>query len=177
MRKNLFLYLALACFVALVAIFIADGYIGIYDTVYITTGEREQKIEPEYWLRRDYAPPGAKAAYYIPAEWGERIFFRYEIDNRRFSTYSTPIQASVWKENEKILDLFSEDKSIKPFDKVMVEWTLSTEDLAKAGFGVDRDTQYTVKIERGEVERRIVVGFRYPVEPVYPKAVPPPSPR
>jgi hypothetical protein len=40
------LYLALACFAGLIAIFIADGYLGIYDTAYVTAGEYEQEIEP-----------------------------------------------------------------------------------------------------------------------------------
>ncbi len=172
MRRNLFLYLAIACFAALIAIFIVDGYLGIYDTVYVTAGERQEIIKPEYWLQRYPAPPeAAKMSYYIRAEWGQKVFFRYKIDNRRFSSYSTLVQASVWKENEKVLDLFSEEKSVKPFDKAMVEWTLSTQDLEKADFGVDERDQYTVKIEHGEVERRIVVDLRYPreVEPTPPR--------
>jgi len=48
MRRYLFLYLTLACFFGLVAIFIVDGYIGIYDTLYITAGEREQTIEADF---------------------------------------------------------------------------------------------------------------------------------
>jgi hypothetical protein len=44
------LYLALACFAGLIAISIVDGYMGIYYTVYITTGEYEQEIKPESWL-------------------------------------------------------------------------------------------------------------------------------
>ncbi len=170
MRRNLFLYLAIACFAALIAIFIVDGYLGIYDTTYVTAGEREQTIEADYWLR--YPPSEtAKMTYQVSAEWGQKVFFRYEIDNRRFSTYSTLVQASVWQENEKVLDLFSEEESIGPFDKAMVEWTLSTQDLEKAGFGVDERTQYTVKISHGEVERRIVVDLRYPreVEPTPPR--------
>ncbi len=47
MRKNLFLYLALACFVGLIAIFVVDGYMGIYDTVYITTGKQEYKVDAD----------------------------------------------------------------------------------------------------------------------------------
>ena len=176
MRRNLFLYLAIACFAALIAIFIVDGYLGIYDTVYVTAGEREQTIEADYWLR--YPPSEtAKMTYQVSAEWGQKVFFRYEIDNRRFSTYSTLVQASVWKENEKVLDLFSEDKSVKPFDKVTVEWTLLTQELDEAGLSVDGRDQYTVKIEHGEVERGIVVDLRYPEEPVYPEVVPPPPPR
>jgi len=178
MRRNLFLYLAIACFAALIAIFIVDGYLGIYDTVYVTAGEREQVIEPDYWLKRyPVPPPEFKAAYHMSAEWGQKVFFRYEIDNRRFSSYPTIVQASVWQENEKVLDLFSEEKSVKPFDKVMVEWTLLTQELDEAGLSVDGRAQYTVKIKHGEVERRIVVDLYYPTEPVYPKVVPPPPPR
>jgi hypothetical protein len=50
----------------------------------------------------------------------------------------------VWEGNEKIIDLFSEDKSIKPFDRVRVEWTLHSEDLQAQGFGAGI---YTVKID------------------------------
>ena len=52
-RRNLFLYLTLVCFFGLIAIFIIDGYMGIYDTVYITAGEREQKIESDVWRQGD----------------------------------------------------------------------------------------------------------------------------
>jgi len=178
MRKTLFLYLAIACFAGLIAIFVVDGYIGIYDTVRITAGEQSWTVEADFWLRErsSYDSPTErdKTTYYIPLNRGEKIFFRYEIDNRTFSTYSTPIQASVWKENEKIIDLFAEDELIKPFDKATVEWTLSTQELEKAGFGVDTSTNYTVKIKHGEVERRIIVNF-YSEEPPYSKVVPPPS--
>ncbi len=165
MRKNLFLYLALACFLALIAIFVADGYMGIYDTMYVTAGEQQQVIEPDFWLPQ-YS---SEYPYYVSAQWGQRVFFRYEIDNRRFSSYSTVVGASVWQENEKLIDLFSEAKSIEPFDKVSVEWTLSTEDLRQPVVGASN--QYTVKISYGEVERRMVVDFYYPQE--YP--VPPPK--
>jgi len=146
---------------ALIAIFIADGYLGIHDIAYITAGETEQKVEPDKWQDRGWT---------TGARWGEKVFFRYEIDNRRFSTYSTLIQASVWKENEKVFDLFSEDKIVKPFDKVTVEWILSSQELEGAGFGADR---YTVKISRGEVERRVIVEFYSSEELPFPKPAPP----
>ena len=44
-RRNLFLYLTIACFFGLIAIFIVDGYMGIYDILYVTTGEYEEKID------------------------------------------------------------------------------------------------------------------------------------
>ena len=174
MRGKLFLYLALACFLALIVIFIADGYLGIYDTTYVTTGEREEVIEPDYWLQRYATPPGFTLDYYISAQWEQRVSFRYEIDNRQFSTYATVVEASLWQENEKLLDLFSEPKTIEPYGRAVAEWTLTTEGLEEPAAGVH--TQYTVKISYGEVERNIVVGYYYPEEPVYPKAVPPPPP-
>lgn len=155
-KRNLYLYLAIACFIGIIAIFVFDGYLGIYDTIYITTGEQETIVEPEYWL---VWHPGEPEAYYIGADEAEKVFFRYEVDNRRFSSYSTSIQASVWKENEKILDLFSQDKLIKPFDKAMVEWTLDSEKLPSHGFGLE---EYTVKIERKGAERKIIVGYFNP---------------
>jgi len=149
MRRLLFLYLALACFVGLVAIFIVDGYLGIYDTVYVTAREYEQKIEPDVWLRQDIA-------WSTGASWGEKVFFRYEVDNRQFSTYTTAIEASVWQANEKVMDLLAEDKVLEPFDKTTVEWTLDSEELETQGLDTG---DYTVRIEREGAERKILVSF------------------
>jgi hypothetical protein len=165
MRKNLFLYLALACFLALIVIFVADGYMGTYDTIYITTGEQEQVIEPDYWLQ----PYSSPYPYYVSAQWGQRVFFRYEIDNRQFSAYSTTIQASLWQENEKLFDLFSAEKSIGSFDRVSVEWTLTTDELDQPVVGASN--QYTVKISYGDIERRIMVDFYYPAGIIPPEKV------
>ena len=169
-KRNLYLYLAIACFVGIIAIFVIDGYLGIYDTFYITANEHEQEISPDYWLhsKRGYSYP-----YHVGAEWGKTVRFRYEIDNRRFSSHFTSIRVSVWKENKKILDLFSEDRLIKPFDKVMVDWTLDSEQLQSRGFSAG---EYTVKIEREGVERKIIVDYHVThagsVYPIYP---PPPQ--
>ena len=157
-KRSLYLYLAIACFIGIIAIFIVDGYLGIYDTIYMTTGEQEMIVEPEYWQSR--YPGARKAYYYMGANWGDKVFFRYELNNRRFSSYSASIGASVWKENEKVLDLFlSEDKLIKPFDKAMVKWTLDPQKLQSDGF-YGKPTEYTVKIERNGVEWRIIVDYR-----------------
>jgi len=163
--RNLYLYLALACFVGIIAIFIADGYLGVYDTLYITVQEREREIEPDYWQQ--------PRVYSIGAEWGELVSFKYEIDSHRFSTYSTNVEASVWRSGEKIIELLNEDISIAAFDKVTVDWVLRAEELEEMGYGVG---EYTIKIRRGEVERKIVLNYRYPMEPVYPEEIPPPPP-
>ena len=174
-KKNIYLYLALVCFAGILAIFLIDGYLGIYDTIYITTQEREQVVEPDHWLRSWAKVPGdAVPTFPVFAEWDEPVYFRYEIDNRRFSGYSNNVEVSVWKSNQKIIDLLDEDMSVGPFDKVVVDWTLSTEELGKVGFRAYEGVanQCTVKIKHGEVERRIRIDFHYRSEPL-----PPPPPR
>ena len=158
MRRNLFLFLALACFISLIAIFVVDGYMGIYDTVYVTTGEYEEKIEPDRF-------PGQDQFFSTGVGWGDKVFFRYEVDNRKFSTYSPTIQVSVWHENKKINDLLAEDTVVKPFDTATIEWTLDSKELESLGFS---EGNYTVKIERDGVERRIIVGYHveYPPKPI-----------
>ena len=169
-QRILFLYLALACFLGIVAIFIFDGYIDVYDTVYVTTGEYEQEIGPDFWQdqsqRHSYP-------YHVSATWGDSVYFRYEINNRRFSTYTAAVEASVWKSNEKVINLLNQDISVSNFDKVTMDWTLPYGELEKAGLEIG---QYTVKIKRGEAElgQGIILDFRPAQEPVYPKPVPPP---
>jgi hypothetical protein len=169
MRKTIFLYLALACFAGIIAIFFFDGYMGLYDTVYLTTGEWEQKIGPDYWQNQ---PRGYAYPYSLSARWGEAVHFRYEIDNRRFSEYSATVEASVWKSNEKVMDLFNQNVTVSAFDKVDVDWTLSAEELQSAGFEID---QYTVRIKRGEYElgAGIILSYYSPEEPVFQRLVPP----
>lgn len=158
MRKRLFLYLAIACFLGLMVIFVVDGYMGVYDTVKATAGEQEQIIDPDQWYRNRYEPM-------VGATWGGKIFFTYEVENRRFSSYETSIQASVWQENEKVLDLLSEEKSIEPWGKTSVEWVVDSAKLEARGTS---RAQYTIKIERDGVKRDMVVYFSVP----YPEAVP-----
>lgn len=175
-RKYLFLYLAIACFAGLVAIFVVDGYLGIYDTIYATAREYTQKIEADYWTR-----PGA--SYYPTPEYGdgnvycciytnagEDVSFRYEIANHRFSTYAITVESSLWQQEEKIIDLVSEDVEIDSFGTATVEWKLSSDALEAAGIDwIAGSNQYTVRINHGEVERRVIVEFYYNEDLVEPK--------
>jgi hypothetical protein len=171
-RRYLFLYLAIACFAGLVAVFIVDAYLGVYDTIYVTTGEYEQKIEADYWQRPESAwPTQYENAWPIQATVGDQIPFRYEIENHQFSTYSTLVQASVWKENEKVDDLFSRDVSIGRFGKETVTWSLATEELPDLIPGWP--AQFTIKINRGDIERKIILDLNYPEAPA---AIPVPKP-
>ena len=152
--KRLFLYLAIACFAGLVSIFIVDGYIGIHDTIRVTIGEYEQEVEADYWADSDDYWP-------VYADAGDNVYFSYQIDNNQFSEYSTHVEASLWQENEKIIDLFSEDVSIARFDEIEMEWTLPSEHLPDADVRADGYEEYSVKIARGDVERRVIVNYYY----------------
>ena len=150
MRKYLFLYLTLACFFGLIAIFIVDGYMGIYDTIYITAGEREEKVEPDSWLKQD-------RFWSVGVNWEEKIFFDYEVDNRRFSSYSAEIEVSVWHSQEKVYDLVSQHMQIGAFDKEQLEWVLDTAEFLPSDVPPEQSYEFTVIIKRGQVERNIIV--------------------
>ncbi len=146
--RNLFLYLALACFLGLVVIFVVDGYMGVYDTIYITAGGQEQKIEADF-RSQEYN------VWSMGAIYGETVSFRYEVDNRRFSTYSADVEVSVWSRQQKVLDLLSEQMQIASFDKGQLEWVVDTSELEPVP--PEEFVEYTVIIKRGELERRIIL--------------------
>ena len=149
-RKNLYLYLTLACFFGLIVIFIVDGYLGVYDTLYVPMGEREEKIEADQWLRWSEWERAGVA-------WGEKAFFSYEVDNRQFSTYSANIVVSVWHSKEKVRDLISQEISIPAFDKEQLEWVIDTTELLPTDIPPEQSYEYTVIIKRGDIERRIIL--------------------
>ena len=177
MRRNLFLYLALACLVGLIAVFVVDGYIGIYYTVYITSGEQEYKIEADVWQRQyptyapspveyvptEYAPTpfgeGGKGFYIMSANRGDKISFRYEIDNRLFSTYEADIEVAAWHSQQKVRDLISQPLSISAFGKGELEWVVDNTELLPKDILPEQNYQYTVIIKQGKIERRIIVAI------------------
>lgn len=148
--RGLFLYLTLACFFGLIAIFIVDGYMGVYDTVYLTTGEREQKIDADTWR---YGPNYWSAG----VNRGEKTFFRYEIDNRRFSSYSANIEVSVWRSQEKISDLGTYPVSIGAFDKQEITWAVDAAAILLPDALPEQSYEYTVSIKGAEIERNIIL--------------------
>lgn len=149
-RRNLYLYLTLICFFGVIAIFIVDGYMGIYDTVYITAGEREQKIESDVWQRNDpYRSSGIAR--------GEKAFIRYEVDNRRFFGYEADIDVSVWRMQEKVRDVLSQHIAIGSFNKVQIEWVIDTAELLPPDAPPEQSFDYTLTIKQGETERNIIL--------------------
>jgi hypothetical protein len=149
-RRNLYLYLTLICFFGIIAIFLADGYMGIYDTFYITAEEREQKIEADVWQRND-------PYWSIGITQGEKAFIRYEVDNRRFSGYEADIQVSVWQMKEKVSDVLSRHIAIGAFDKVQLEWEIDSAELVPPDAQPEQRFDYTLTIKRGDIERNIIL--------------------
>jgi len=149
-RRNLFLYLALACFVGIIAIFVIDGYMGIYDNLFVTSGERE------YEIGRDSRPWQES----VSVDWGEKLFFRYEVDNRQFSGYTADIEVSVWHSREKVADLIAQPMSVASFDKGQLEWILDTAELVPADIPPEQGYEFTMVIKRGEIERRLITHVR-----------------
>jgi len=143
---------------------------GIYDTVYVTAGEYEQKIEADFWLRQD-------RIWSAGVTWGEKAFFRYEVDNRQFSSYTADIEVSVWHSQEKVRDLISQQISVAAFDKRQLEWVMDTTELLPSAPTPEQRYEYTVIVKRGEIERKIIVYINqsaYPSEyPAKPVPVPP----
>jgi hypothetical protein len=160
-HNNLFLFLALACFVGIILIFIFDGYMGLYDSLTVRAGEYpDQKIEADQWSLeyRDFS---------TAVEWGGKAYFRYEVDNRWFSAYMTDVEVSVLHGQEKVTVLISQPISLGSFDKGELEWVLDTEELVPANIPREQGYDFTVVIKRGEIERRFIVHIRpvdYPIK-------------
>jgi len=160
-HKSLFLYPTLACFLGIILIFVFDGYIGVYDNLVMTIGEQPQKIEADFWLRQD-------RDWATNVERGGKVTFRYEVDNRRFSSYTADIEVSVWHSQEKVRDLISQQMSIDSFDKGQLEWVLNTAELIPADIPPEQGYQFTVVIRRGEIERKVITYINptpYPPKP------------
>ena len=166
-HKNIFLYLTIVCFVGIILVFIVDGYMGVYDSLSITSGEYPQKIEADQWSRQDrygYAPSAN-------VERGGKVLFKYEVNNRQFSDYTADIEVSVWRSQEKVRDLISQELTVNSFAEGQLEWVMDTAELVPADLPPEQSYEFTVVIMRGDIERRIIVYINpspYPVKAVIP---------
>jgi hypothetical protein len=157
-RRNIYLYLTIAFFLALIAIFVFDGYMGVYDTVRVTTSqEGEQVMEPESWLHDDY-----DYRHYVWTEEGGDISFHYELENRRFSDYSADVEAAIWFGETKHSNLISQAVTVPSFDKEEFSWTIDTGTLRPSNIAESQDFEFSVVIERDGVELRIIVHVSSP---------------
>jgi hypothetical protein len=169
-HRNLYLALTLICFFGIIIIFVVGGYLGVYDTIIITAGERPQKIEPDFWLHPD-------ATYEVWTSWGEKVFFTDEIANHQFTDYSAEVSAAVWRSQEKVRDLVTQQVTIKALNEAQVEWSVDTAELVPEGLAQGQYVQFSIIVERGNAERKIILTVNpgsYP--PVPAKPILPPRP-
>jgi hypothetical protein len=167
-HKNIYLYLALACFVGIIVIFVFDGYLGLYDSLTMQDINYPQKIDSEQWQQQDrfgYAPA-------INIESGGDIPFVYELDNRRFTSYQAPVNISLWHNQTKILDIKSETLALGAFASAKFEWVLNFSDYIPDNVTPETRYDFTFLINRGDIERRVII-YISPViivpQPVVPK--------
>jgi hypothetical protein len=166
-NKNLYLYLTLACFVGIILIFIFDGYMGFYESLETTGVNYPQQISEEQWQREDrYGMPG------ISIETGGDIHFQYVVDNRRFSGYTALIDVSLWYNQEKLADLKSESLTLGAFDKGEVDWALNIDDYLPANASSETRYNFTLIINRGETERRVILYVNPTIAIPKPVAIP-----
>lgn len=156
-HKNIYLYLALACFLGIVLIFVFDGYMGTYERLEVKTSEYTQTIEFEEW-------PEDAGYRYIGVAREDIINFSYELDNRRFSGYSSDFEVSVWQAGRKIQDVLAEPISLGAFDNWNIQWVLDTEELLTPDMSSQQGYEFLVLIKRGDIERSVGVSIspRYP---------------
>jgi hypothetical protein len=121
-QRNIYLYLTVAFFLALIAIFVFDGYMGIYDNITITTAEREDTVEPEFWLRGD----NQDIYYYTWAEEGQTVNFHYKLENRCLRNYVAEVEVAVWLSESKQNTLVSDALVVRSFDSAEWDWSLAT---------------------------------------------------
>lgn len=171
-RSIIYLYLALACFLGIIAIFIFGGYMGVYETLNVTVGEQTMTVDPDFWLQRgNFWSTGIN--------WGGKAFFRYEIENRQFSSHTDDINVSLWQNQQKLRDLLSTDMVIESFGKNQVEWVVDTAEFLPSEMPPSeqsRQYQFTMVIKRNDTERRIILYVNpYISPPIAPKPVLPPT--
>lgn len=155
-HKNMYLYLALTCFLGIILIFVFDGYMGVYDSLEMTAGEFPQIIEPDRW------PEDERYPYYstINVQQGGSIAFTYEVQNRTFSSYSASVKVTVSHEQEQVAVLLSQSLTVASFDEEQLEWVLDAAEFVPADFPTDWRYDLSVLINRGDVERNVIVYIR-----------------
>jgi len=169
-RKNIYLYLTLACFLGIILIFVFDGYIGLHDTLTFTSGEFPVTIAADQWQARG----GPDNTPITPANYGNKLTFTYKLDNRHFSSYKSAIDVSVWKNQVKLADLLSTTVNVKAFGKVQAEWVFDTTQFVSGNLTAGTSADFTMVIQQGDIQRKVIINIYQGVNPE--KIIPVPQP-
>jgi hypothetical protein len=147
--RNLYFFLAVACFISIILIFLFDGYMGLYETLTMTSGEQTQTIAPEQWI--NFEKNDFPAQLYVNT--AGTVSFSYQVDNRRFSGYKADIDISLWQNQQKIRDVLSQSIDVQAFKQETVTWEIDIQ----AGLPSNPvDGAYTLEIKQGDIKRDIV---------------------
>jgi hypothetical protein len=146
--KNRFLYLALLCFLGILTVLVADGYMGVYDTLKVRSGEFEQTFEADFWTQEF-------AVAQSSAREGDVISCSYMVDNHLFNTYGAKLEVWVERNRERVRDVLSQDLSVAAFKREEITFDIDTTGLTPAQ--ANESLEYSVVIKRGDTERRLVI--------------------
>ena len=156
-HRNLYLYLALACFVGIILIFIFDGYMGLYDTLIMDNGQYQQKVEADQWSQ----PERYGYLTSTGVEQGGKIDFTYTIENHRFSEYAAAVSITLWYNDANIGTIgFIPDKPtiIRAFGKAELKWSVDAAKFVPADYPAEQNFNLTMIIKRGDIERKIMIN-------------------
>jgi hypothetical protein len=152
--SSVFLYLALACFLGIILIFIFDGYIGVYDSLVMDNGQYKETVEGDQWAQQEKY----RSTVSMGVDRNSQVDFTYTIENHRFSAYSDSVDVSLWYNKSKTADLLSRQLSIPAFDKQELKWTINAAELVPANYTTEQNFIFNIKIKRGDIEREINVN-------------------
>lgn len=167
-QTKIYLFLALACFLGIVVIFVFDGYMGIYDSLTVISPPFSRTV-----ISRDQWPQQEEYGFIgVGMERNGRLEFTYAIENHRFSAYSEPVTISVWHDNGAPRDVAAGQMSAGAFGTAELVWTLRAEDVVPADLPASQPYNFNVVIRRGGIERRVQVYVSAATMPLPAPAVP-----
>jgi hypothetical protein len=173
-HKNIYLFLALLCFLGIVVIFIFDGYMGVYDSVTVDNGQFRQTIDADQWQQQE------QFGYYpsVSIDRNGSANITYTVENHRFSAYTADVSVSLYLGVDKIADLADGQVSAGAFGKGEFTWVLEPADFTPAEYPPEQGYNMNMVIDRENVERKVTVYIN--PGPQLPKPVitiPPPPTR
>ncbi len=167
--KNLYLYLALACFLGIVLIFFFDGYLGVYDSLKADNGSYTQEVPTEQWQNPDrYGGP-----FSMTIDENGYLDFSYSVDNRRFVRTDGEVTVTLTDSAGATRELLQEGFDIGAFSHRDATWTLKGTDVVPAGAAPTTAFNVHLTIQFDSVTREIVIYVNR--NGSIPKAVPVPE--
>jgi hypothetical protein len=151
-HKNIYLYLALVCFLSIILIFIFDGYMGVYDTLVMDNGQYPQTVDFDRWAQQE------DFDYITDMDKNGRIEFIYTVENHRFSKYAAAVEVSLYYGQDKLSDVLNQPITAGAFGEGELKWSLDGATIIPADYPTDQSYSVTMSIKRGEMERKIRVN-------------------